>query len=250
MYDELKKQIQKIADEFTGVSGISVKINNKTIFSQNADKEFLAASIIKLFIFQALIQKINSGDLSYTDKIKIDSNDIVPGFGILRFLDDIPYMTVKDLAALMITLSDNTAANILIDILGIPYIDDFIKKNNYTNTRFERKMFDGKAKQKGLDNYTTADDTSRVLDNLCKDKTALAILKSQLCNSKIPLYFFRKTEVAHKTGDMTNIEHDAARIFFKNIYVDLIILADGDNKEAILLNNRLGECIYNYFKDS
>ncbi|OON99614.1 MAG: hypothetical protein ATN35_01490 [Epulopiscium sp. Nele67-Bin004] len=147
----------------------------------------------------------------------------------------------------MITLSDNTATNILIDILGIGFISDFIKRKGYENTRFERKMFDDEGRKAGLDNYTTARDAWISLDNLCKNDTALSILKAQLCNSKIPLYFFRKAEVAHKTGDMVEIEHDVARIFAGGMRVDLAVLANGNNKDAVLLNNRLGECVYNYF---
>ncbi len=207
MYDDLKKQVTEITDGFSGVAGVILKVNGDEVFSRNPDRVFLAASIIKLFIYEALIEKIDCGILSYNDKIKKKPEDIVQGFGILRFLDGGLSLTIKDLATLMITLSDNTATNILIDILGIGFISDFIKRKGYENTRFERKMFDDEGRKAGLDNYTTARDAWISLDNLCKNDTALSILKAQLCNSKIPLYFFRKAEVAHKTGDMVEIEH-------------------------------------------
>lgn len=60
--------------------------------------------------------------------------DKVPGFGVLKVLDDNLSVIIKDLATLMITLSDNTATNMLIDILGIDYIQSFIEKKTYYET--------------------------------------------------------------------------------------------------------------------
>lgn len=184
-FNQLKSNLQNIINGFSGKVGIIVKVDGKEIFSKNESKVFQSASLIKLFILEALLEKISHGELAYSDRKSVNLSDKVSGFGILKILDDNLNLTIKDLATLMITLSDNTA---------------------------------------------------------------LFILKNQLCNSKIPLYFFRKVEIAHKTGDLVNIEHDTGRIFFKNNFVDLIILAEGENKEAILLNNRLGECIYENFK--
>lgn len=248
-FDQLKSNLQNIINEFSGKVGIIVKVDGEEIFSKNESKIFQSASLIKLFILEALLEKISQGELSYSDKKNVDSMDKVPGFGVLKVLDDNLSVTIKGLATLMITLSDNTATNMLIDILGIDYIQSFIEKKSYYETQLQRKMYDSEARERGLDNFTSARDTLKVLENLYCDETALFILKNQLCNSKIPLYFFRKVEVAHKTGDLTNIEHDAGRIFFKNSFVDLIILAEGENKEAVLLNNRLGECIYENFKN-
>ncbi|WP_297596160.1 serine hydrolase [uncultured Cetobacterium sp.] len=246
--DDLNKQIDVIINEFQGEVGIIVKENTKNIFSKNETKVFQSASIIKLFILEAMIEKIENKTLHYNEKITIKEDEKVPGFGVLKLLDKNLSITIKDLATLMITLSDNTATNILIDILGIDFIQEFIRRKGYFETKLERKMFDNVAREKGLDNYTSARDSFRVLKNLSANSIALDMLKNQLCNSKIPLYFFRKIDVAHKTGDLTNIEHDVGTLFFKNTSVDLIILAQGDNRDAVLLNNYLGEVIYNYYK--
>lgn len=248
-FNQIKVNIEKIIEEFSGEVGVIVRVNDEDVFSKNEDKVFQSASLIKLFILEALLEKISQKSLSYSDRKSINFIDKAPGFGVLKVLDNELSVTIKDLATLMITLSDNTATNILIDILGIENIQNFINKRGYSGTKLQRKMYDFEGKKRGLDNFTNAKDTLKVLQNLYSDETALYILKNQLCNSKIPLYFFRKVDVAHKTGDSDNIEHDAGRIFFDNIFVDLIILAEGENKEAVLLNNRLGECIYENFKE-
>ena len=215
-FDLIKCDIENIISQFSGEVGIIINVNGETLFSKNKDKIFQSASLIKLFILEALLEKVSQNKLSYDDKKNIDSLDKVPGFGVLKVLD---------------------------------YYLNFIEKKGYYDTQLQRKMYDSIAKERGLDNFTSAQDTLKVLENLCGNEIALYMLKNQLCNSKIPLYFFRKVEVAHKTGDLTNIEHDAGRIFFKNNFVDLIILTEGENKEAVLLNNRLGEYIYENFKD-
>lgn len=248
-FNQMKSDIESIIKQFSGKVGIIVKVDGEEIFSKNENKIFQSASLIKLFILEALLEKISLGELSYSDKKIVDSTDKVPGFGVLKILDDNLNITIKDLATLMITLSDNTATNMLIDILGTDYIQNFIERRDYHETQLQRKMYDSDARERGLDNFTSVRDTLKVLENLYCDETALFILKNQLCNSKIPLYFFRKVEIAHKTGDLTDIEHDAGRIFFKNSFVDLIILTEGENKEGVLLNNRLGEYIYENFKN-
>ncbi|MGL4863982.1 MAG: serine hydrolase, partial [Cetobacterium sp.] len=121
-FDQLKSNLQNIINEFSGKVGIIVKVDGEEIFSKYESKVFQSASLIKLFILEALLEKISQGELSYSDKKSVDSMDKVPGFGVLKVLDNNLNVTIKDLATLMITLSDNTATNMLIDILGIDYI--------------------------------------------------------------------------------------------------------------------------------
>ncbi|MEG1183975.1 MAG: serine hydrolase, partial [Cetobacterium sp.] len=166
--NELTKQIQVIVDEFQGEVGIIVREGTKNIFSKNEEKIFQSASIIKLFILEALLEKIENNSFSYNQRVLLKNEDKVAGFGALKLLDENINLTIKDLATLMITLSDNTATNMLIDLIGIEYIQEFIKRKGYLETRLERKMFDYIAREKGLDNYTSARDSFRVLKNLSK----------------------------------------------------------------------------------
>lgn len=68
IFDQLKSNLQNIINEFSGKEGIIVKVDGEEIFSKNESKIFQSASLIKLFILEALLEKISQGELSYSDK--------------------------------------------------------------------------------------------------------------------------------------------------------------------------------------
>ena len=134
----LKNDILKILEKYQGTYGVLVKSNSE-IVKINVDEIFPSASLIKLFILLA----INNSNLD--NKIKIDKKDIVAGEGALGKLSGNLTLSVRDLATLMIILSDNMATNILIDYLSMDYINNIIRENGFKSTILQRKMLDFKA---------------------------------------------------------------------------------------------------------
>lgn len=241
----MEKRIKEIINENSGVAGVVIRDSFGKLLMINEEVVFPSASIIKLFILMTL----NKED--YNKRIELKKVDKVGGCGILKVMEDGLPLTVKDTAYLMICLSDNTATNILIDYIGMDKINACIKEKGFTGTVLGRKMMDAEARKAGKDNFTTPKDVLGVLEMLCKNPDDLDMLRNQAYNNKIPLYFAREVDFAHKTGELMYIEHDAGRLFFDGGWVDVIVLTKDleKNEDGIKINSLIGKVIFdNYCK--
>ena len=233
----MEERIKKIIEENSGVTGVIIRDSSGKMITINEEVVFPSASIIKLFILMALNKD------EYNKKIELKKEDKVGGCGILKVMGDGLPLTVKDAAYLMICLSDNTATNILIDYIG--------KEKGFTGTVLGRKMMDAEARKAGKDNFTTPKDVLGVLEMLCENSDDLDMLRNQAYNNKIPLYFAREVDFAHKTGELMYIEHDTGRLFYDGGWVDIIVLTKDleKNEDGIKINSLIGKVIFdNYCK--
>lgn len=198
--------------------------------SHNGDEEMLAASVIKLFILLDAQRRISEGTLDKNKLVTLKEEDCVPSCGALTYMHRGLEVTVEDLYTLMIILSDNTATNMMIDILGFESINDTIAKYGFTGCRLQRKMFDAEASAKGIQNYITANSVGKLLDMMYQgtavspeaSEDMLRILTNQRLNGKIPFYLHTYPEfirIAHKTGEDSGITHDAGVIYAKEPFV-------------------------------
>ena len=239
----LKSDILTLLNKFEGVYGIFIE-DDTDIIEINVDEIFPSASLIKLFILLAL----NRSNLN--ERIKISKNNCVAGEGILTRLEDNLILSVKDIATLMIILSDNMATNILIDYLGMDYINNVIKENGFKNTVLQRKMMDFNAVREGKENYTTPREVHQVLKLLYKNSMFFDMLINQQLNNKISLYLSENENFifAHKTGELKNIEHDAGRLFYKDKFIDITIMSKNllTNGDGIRVHNKIGELLTKY----
>lgn len=241
----MEKRIREIINENSGVTGVIVRDSFGKKIMINEEVIFPSASIIKLFILMALNKD------EYNKKIELKKEDKVGGCGILKVMEDGLPLTIKDVAYLMICLSDNTATNILIDYIGMDKINESIKANGFRGTVLGRKMMDTEARKAGKDNFTTPEDVLKVLEILCGNSDDLDMLRNQAYNNKIPLYYPREVDFAHKTGELMYTEHDAGRLFFDKGWVDIVVLTKDleENEDGIKINSLIGKLIFdNYSK--
>ncbi|MCG4580716.1 serine hydrolase [Clostridium cochlearium] len=260
-FNEMVDKIKEKINSFKGTCGVIIKNENTDeYFGHNEEEVFPAASVIKLSIILELFKKIDNKELKLEDRIILDESDKVGGFGVLKELDANLNVTIKDLATLMIILSDNVATNKLIEILDIDQINNTIKELEMKDTILGRKMMDGEAKKSGLDNYTSAKDTLIILEtflnisnivNLSHEstKTIIEILKKQQCNNKLPLLMPQNTSLAHKTGDLSGVEHDVGILFSKLGDIIIVVLTKDleDNSYGVQFNNDIGKIIGEYY---
>lgn len=193
-------------------------------------EQMMAASVIKLYIMAAAFAKINQGTLSSDQIVVMKKEDYVPSCGALAYMHEGLEVTVMDLITLMIIFSDNTATNLLIDILGMERINDIIEKMGYTDTKLRRKMYDREKALKGIQNMITAAETGRLLHQMEEgtlvskeaSRQMIAIMKNQQVNGKIPFYLQslpEEPEIAHKTGEDSGITHDVGIIYAKQPFI-------------------------------
>ena len=195
-----------------------------------------AASMIKVYILSYLFEKIDKGEISLQDVYVLKPSDKVGGSGVLNGYESGSVLSIDTIARLMITESDNTATNILIDKLGLENINLYISTQGYKDTQLNRKMMDVNAIDKGIDNYTSAQDLGNWFLKLAAGKMA-----SDLSNKQMIDYLVGQTDtecisaalpnriIAHKTGELAGVYHDGGIIYNANHndYYILVLLSDG-----------------------
>lgn len=218
----LKQHILQSVD-FSSLMCAFVIKNLKTgeCASYNENVVIPAASLIKIPIMAEIFGQVKAGKLSLRQRIVVTEKDKTD-FSILAMLEAGNQYSINDLLTLMVVLSDNTAANLLIDIAGFDPINERIGCLKLKNTVLHRKMMDfhpGMAVER--ENWTTAGDMARLLEQLYRgeviDEAAsasmLEIMKQQLDRSMMRLYIPDETVIAHKTGELDGLAHDAGIIY-------------------------------------
>jgi beta-lactamase class A len=162
-------------------------------------------------------------------------------------------MTLGQLCEVMITGSSNLAANLLIDKLGVENIRQTIRRLHADGMQVRRGVEDGKAFAKGINNTTTARALLSLFEAIARSRAVdasasgqmIAILKRQKFNEAIPAGLPPGTAVAHKTGEITKIHHDAAIVYARRPFV-LIVLVRGlaDQKQSAALIADITRVLY------
>ena len=202
-------------------------------------------------------------DLDSTIEIQNSFRSIVDGsqYSIEEDTDDAIYerlggfMTISELVYQMITVSSNLATNLLIDFLGAESIQATVDSLNAPGMRVLRGVEDLKAFDLGLSNSTTARALATLMEAISQgravdetsDSRMVDVLLDQEFNEMIPAGLPEDTRVAHKTGQITRIHHDAAIIYPPNApaYV-LIILIEGldDEKDSAALGASISRTVH------
>jgi beta-lactamase class A len=149
-------------------------------------------------------------------------------------------LPLEELVRRMIVKSSNLATNIVIEFIGAPRVMELMKQIGALNIRVLRGVEDDKAYHAGMNNTTTAWDLMlifrtlgerRVISPEASDRM-IDILLAQEHNDGIPAGLPRGTRVAHKTGSITEISHDAGLVFRADgsAYV-LVVLTRGFKKD-------------------
>jgi beta-lactamase class A len=138
----LHRRLDSLSDAHHGVVGYSI-INLETgeRLSRRGDEPFPTASLIKVPIAVALMEQVAAGQLSLDDRITVLRIEKVPGAGLLQFLHDGAEITIRDAAWLMLTISDNTATNLLLSRIEMRRVWDAMEKRSLPRTKVHSKVF-------------------------------------------------------------------------------------------------------------
>lgn len=233
-------------------------------FLVHENELFHAASTMKLPVMLALFAAVDRGELRLDQPVAVHNQfkslvDHSP-FALDPKADSDPTLydvigkprPLEELIERMIVRSSNLATNLLIDLSGTSRVNDQVRLLGARDLTVLRGVEDQKAYDAGLNNLVTANDLMVLLRALVRGEAAsrassarmIEILQAQELNEKIPAGLPPGTVVAHKTGDITGIHHDAAIVYppaasGKSPYV-LVVLTSGflDEKEA---NRRIAE---------
>jgi beta-lactamase class A len=215
---KLQRDLEKIAAEFDGVMGVALKdLTTGETFLVNADGVFPQASSIKIPILLELLRQAQAGRLKLDERIELRRAQMTGGSGVLqRFGDGTSAISLRDLAALMIVLSDNTATNLLIDRVGMDNVNALLRAHGLAQIRLQRRMIDLEAGRASRENLATPREMAALLELLHAGKlvdaehTALAleILKYPK-NTPLRRGVPPSVEVANKPGGIPGVECDS-----------------------------------------
>jgi len=262
----LEDQLRAIIATSKAEVAVAVRtLDGRTEVLIDPDKPFHAASTMKVPVMIELFRQQAAGKLSLDSSLPIrnEFHSIVDGsIYALSEGDDSDKavyaavgkaMTLRELCDAMITVSSNFAANLLIEKLGVENIRATVARLGADGMNVLRGVEDQKAFDKGLNNSTTARGLLVLFDKLAHgaavdasaDATMVDILKRQAFNDAIPAGLPPRTPVAHKTGNITRINHDAGIVFAERPYV-VVLLVRGiqDQKESAALMASLSRTIY------
>jgi beta-lactamase class A len=232
----LTSQIEKIEQD-SGAKAIAVALHDAESgfeLHYKADRWFHAASTIKVPILLGVFAAIDRGDLLPHSRVQVRNR-------FLSVVEGVPFrvesgrdansavhnaigkmMRVDELAYHMITTSSNLATNLLLGVIGPESVNRTLKELDVDDgIELKRGVEDELAFDKGINNMVTADGLLRILGLLSEGKAfspalsrrMMDILHGQEFNQGIPARLPKGARVAHKTGEISTVAHDAGVIY-------------------------------------
>lgn len=204
-------------------------------WSYNADQYFHAASTMKLAVLLTVFRQVEYGELTLDAPVHI-RNRFVSIVNQEPFMLDLASdadpdvyghlgqtLTVRELAYWMITKSSNLATNLLVDVVGIPTIQLALDEMEIDGVKILRGVEDQAAFEAGLNNEVTANGLLKLLRLIAEERAysrtaseeMLQILLDQQYRSGIPAGLPKAARVAHKTGNISTVHHDAGIVFLE-----------------------------------
>ncbi len=248
----LVSDVERIATTFQGRLGCVVRDMRGHIWAScRATERFPTASVIKVPILVALANAVDQGRLAWEQIVPPDLREMAAGSGVIQFLSSLPY-TLKDLATLMIIVSDNRATNVIIDFLGMEPINNYFARTGWNHTILARHMWDLDARSNGRDNFSTPADMSDLFARLhnaelvtpATSTLLLEILKGQQLRDRLPARIPPSITIAHKTGGpLGGVQNDCGILFLPAGPVVAAVFvsdvdSDADGTQAIQLVGR------------
>jgi beta-lactamase class A len=262
----VEQQIEKrITDSHADVGVAFRTLDGKSEWYYNPDGPFHAASTMKVPVMIELFRQVKEGKIRLDDSLAIHNEfqSIVDGSPYKLdprddseadlYKEEGQRRTLRQLCELMITVSSNLATNLLMQKLGVENIRSTVHALGADGMKVLRGVEDNTAYEQGLNNTTTARALQLLLTAIAEGKAVdpdsshqmVEILERQHFNEGIPAGLPLGICVAHKTGEITRIHHDAAIVYAPHPFV-LVILVRGlaDEKESSTLMADITRLLY------
>ncbi|WP_252504301.1 serine hydrolase [Sporosarcina sp. Marseille-Q4943] len=239
-------------------------VNEVASFSLNGDKSVYAASLIKVPIMAAVFAVAEEGGLRLGDRLPLRRDDIVGGCGVLQFMTPGIELPIHDLVTLMIIQSDNTATNMLIDLIGMEKIQAVMTELGMDRSEIHHRLMIVQANRINS-NEITPSDMNGLLTQIARGQCVslhaseqmVRIMKQQqLSNGLIDSLPAKNTsivgaipewEFAGKTGNVEGIMHECGLLYVRGRCMAVSVLSKGcAEEEAREMIAQIGSEVYAY----
>jgi len=247
LWMKLEKSILDIDRGLDGVMGVAiVDLTDGHKYLLHANDVYPQASSIKICVLAELYRQAQQGKLKLTDLYTVNAADLVQDSDIMSGLTPgVTQITLRDLATMMVAVSDNSATNVLIDRVGMDNVNAFLKAQGLRDTRLRRKMMDLKAAAEGRENVSTPNEMLNLLQALYRGE----ILNKEMTgdffkvlsthkDSWIPRNLPDDLRIADKPGALEGVRNDSGVIFVDKRPFVLCVMTtylhrERDGEEAI-----------------
>lgn len=221
-----EKDLQAIIASSPSLTGLmAVDLSNGESISINENVVFTQASAIKIPILMEVYKQAHEKKFALSDIRPLLPSNTVAGSGILNVMIDPVNLSIRNLCVLMIGLSDNSATNTLIELVGIKNVTNTMQSLGFSNTRLQRKMIDQPASLRNEENISTPAEAVRIMKLLYEGKfidkstsdEILSILRNNpVANSKIADGISANVKIAFKPGGMGGVSTEWAIVYLSN----------------------------------
>jgi beta-lactamase class A len=269
LWGKLESKIKTLDQKFDGVLGVAVLdlTDGKTLLV-NGDEVFPQASSIKIAVLAELYRQEQqarngaSGNARLADLYTVRKEDLVADSDIMLGLTPgVTRVTNRDLATMMIAVSDNSAANVLIERLGMENVNSMLASVGLKNTHLRRKMMDLNAAREGRENVATPREMMTLLEAIYRNRLFSKELTDDFMNllatsweqnskrSAMVRGFPAGVRSAEKPGELEGVRADSGYVFATNRPYILCVMTtyDKDEKEAEDVISHIAAETYTYF---
>jgi beta-lactamase class A len=225
------------AAETQGTVGVCVVAPDGERWQHNGDRQFRAASTVKIPIMVELFRQVERGARSLDDRHVVRTEEKAPGSGVLLHLHDGLDLTLNDLVYLMISISDNSATNILIDLVGMEAVNATMRDVGMSASNLSRAMKGRPAIAGEVENLATPDDyaaaVSAILDGRAASRSSCqamrAMLEKQQNARRIARYLPQNERIrwGSKTGSIEGVTNDVGFISADEEAIVIAVFCEG-----------------------
>lgn len=222
LWQKLAAVVNEVDGKLDGVLAVAIlDLSTGQKYLLRADEVMPTASSIKIAILAELYRQAQQGKVKLTDFYTLQQSDMVGGSGITSVLTPgMTKLTLRDVAGLMISVSDNSATNVIIDRIGMENVNVLLDSLGLARTRLRRKMMDIKAASEGRENVATPHEMTLLLENLYRGKVLNKQMTEDFFNllsvhkeSYIPRDLPEELKVANKPGELEGVRNDSGIVF-------------------------------------
>jgi beta-lactamase class A len=259
LWARMEDSVRTIVGETDAVVGVAIlDLTDQRAFYLNADAIYPTASTIKIAVLAELYRQHERGSgAKLGDLYTVNAKDGVGTEGILQSMSaGVSRITNRDLALLMVSLSDNSATNVLIDRVGMDSVNAWLAQIGLERTRLRRHMLDVKAAQDGRENTSTPRELVTMLGTIHEGRVFgkatteefFKMLSTQK-SSYIPRHLPADLMIANKPGNLDAVRNDAGIIFVPGRPFAIAVMTTfaTDDVEAEESIGRIAHAAWSYF---